>query len=45
MGASLYSLHMPSGLGRRDGFEVNMNQTFPQGMLAGITLVGGRAGD
>ena len=45
VGASLYSLHVPSGLGRRAEFDVNKSQIFPWGLLAPTTLVGDGAGD
>ena len=34
VGASLYSLHVPSGLGGRAEFDVNKSQIFPWGLLA-----------
>ena len=45
VGVSLCSLHMPSGFGGRAGYDVNTSEVFPQGVLAAITLVGGRAED
>ena len=45
VGASLYSLHVPSGLGGRAEFDVNKSQIFPWGLLAPTTLVGDGAGD
>ena len=45
MGASLYCLHVPSGFGRSAGSDVSSSHIFPQGVLAGIILVGGRAED
>ena len=42
--ATLYSLCVLSGFDGRAGFDVN-SSLFPQGVLAAITLVGGRAGD
>ena len=37
--APLYILYVTSDFGKRAGFYVNMNQIFPKGMLAAITLV------
>ena len=45
MGVTLYSLHVPSGFGGRAGSDMSMSHIFPHGVLAGITLVGGGAGD
>ena len=45
VGASLYSLHVPSGFGGRTRCEVNTSHVFLKGVLAAITLVGGGAGD
>lgn len=45
VGASLYNLYVPSGLGGRAGFDVNRSIFFPPGVLAAITLVGGGAGE
>ena len=42
---SLFSLCVPSDFGRRAGFDMNTSHVFPQGVLAAVTLVGGRAGD
>ena len=44
VGASLYSLRVPSGFGGRAGSDVNMSLIFPQGVLAAIILVRGGAG-
>ena len=43
--ASLYSLHVPSGYGRRARSDVSKSHIFPQGVLAAISLVEGGAGD
>ena len=43
VGASLYSLHVPSGLGERAESDVSMSHVFSQFVLAAITLVGGEA--
>ena len=45
VGASLYSLDVPSGFDGRAGFDVNTNHIFPQGVLTAITLVGGGLGN
>ena len=45
MGVSLYRLNVPSAFGGRAGFDVDARHVFPQGVLAAITLGGGRAGD
>ena len=45
MGASQYSLYVPSGFGGRAGFDVKTSHIFPHSVLAAITLVGGGAGD
>ena len=44
VGASLYSLFVPSGIVGRAGSDVSMSYIFPQGMLTVITLVGAGAG-
>ena len=41
----LYSLHVSSGFGGRAGSDMSMGHIFPHGVLAGVTLVGGGAGD
>ena len=41
MGASLYSVRVLNGFGRRAGFGMNTSHIFPQGVLAAVTLVGG----
>ena len=41
----MYSLHVSSAFGWRDGFNVNRNHIFPHGVLAAITLVVVGAGD
>lgn len=45
MGASLYSLDVPSDFGGRAGSEMNTYHIFPLRMLLALTLVGGEAGD
>ena len=40
MGASLDSLHVPSGFGGRAGSDMSTSHIFPQGVLAASTLVG-----
>ena len=45
VGASLDSLHVPSGFGGRAGSDVLVSYVFTQGVLAAITMVGGGAGD
>lgn len=45
VGVSLCSLHVPSGFGRRAGFDVNKSRIFPQSVLVAIVLVGSGAGD
>lgn len=45
MEVALYNLTVPSGFGRGAGFDMNTSHILPQGVLAGITLLGGRAGD
>ena len=44
MGASLCSLHVPSGFGGKARSDVSMGCIFSQGLLAAATLVGVRAG-
>lgn len=44
MGASLCSLHVPSGFGGRAEFDVNASHVFSQGLPAAINLVEGSAG-
>lgn len=41
----MYSLHVSSAFGWKDGFNVNRNHIFPHGVLAALTLVGSEAGD
>lgn len=41
VGVSLCSLYVPSGFGGRAEFYMNTSCVFPQGVLEGITLVGG----
>ena len=43
--ASLYSLCVPSGFDVKAGFQVNISHIFPQGILAAVTLVGGKTED
>ena len=45
VGASLYSLHLPSHCFGRAGFDMNTSHIFPHGMLTSITLVEGVPGD
>ena len=45
MEVSLYSLCVPGAFGVRAGFDMNRSDTFPQGVVAAITLVVDRAGD
>ena len=40
VGASLDSLHVPSGFGGRAGSDMSTSHIFPQGVLAASTLVG-----
>ena len=42
---ALYNLPVPSGFGRRAGFDMSTSHILPQAVLAAITLVGGGAGD
>ena len=42
---SLYSLHVPSGFGGRDGPDMKTSHISPQGLLAAILLVVGGAVD
>ena len=42
MGASLYSMFVPSGFGGRAGSDMIMTHIFPEGMAA-FTFVGGGA--
>lgn len=41
----LHTLHVSSALRERGGFDIDTSHVFPQGVLAAITLLGGRAGD
>ena len=41
VGATLHSLHVPSGFGGEAGSDVNTSHIFLQGMLAAVTLVEG----
>ena len=43
MGASLYSLYVPSGFGGRAKLDMNARHIFIQDVLAAITLVEGGA--
>lgn len=45
VGAFLYRLHIPSAFDGRAGFDMDPTHVFPQGVLAAMTLVEGRAGD
>lgn len=45
MGASLSSLGVTSAFSRRGGFDMGTCHIFLQGVLEGITLVMGEAGD
>ena len=45
VGMSLYSLHVPSGIDGRAGFDVSTTYVFSQGVLAAVILVGGGAVD
>lgn len=45
MGASLHSLHVPSGFGGRAGPDMSMTYVFHQDVLATNILAGGGAGD
>ena len=46
VGVSLCSLlHVPGGFSERASSEMSRGHIFPGGVLAAITLVGGRAGD
>lgn len=45
MGASLYSLHVPSGFAGRAGSDLSLRHVFLQGVLAALTLVGSGTGD
>ena len=40
VGASLYSVCVPSGFGGRVGFDMNTNHTFRQDVLVALNLVG-----
>ena len=42
---SIYSLHVPIAFGGKAGFDMNRRYTFPQVVLASVTLVRGGAGD
>ena len=45
VGASLYSLHVPSGFSGGAGFDMITNHIFPQALLPSVTLVGGWPGE
>lgn len=45
VGASLYSLCVPTGFDRRAGSDMSMNHVFMQVVLVSISFVGGEAGD
>ena len=45
VGASLYSLFVPSGFGGSPGSDVSTNLIFAHGVLAAITLIVGMTGD
>ena len=43
VGASLFSVCVPSGFGGKVGFDMNTSHSFRQDMLVALTLVGDRA--
>lgn len=43
VGASLFSVCVPSGFGGKVGFDMNTSHSFHQDMLVALTLVGDRA--
>ena len=45
VGASLYSLHVPSDFSGRAGFDMNTSHIHSPALLPSITLVGGRPGE